>query len=297
MTQLAAKKKAPRRPALRYRGGKWRLAPWIISHFPAHECYVEPFCGGASVLFKKEPSLLECINDLDGDVVAFFRVLRTRPDDLVEACMLTPYAREELKYCHRPAPEGDDLEKARRLFVRSQLGFGASGKQSGMRFQKETYGWGKNFPREMKSLDHFKPLSDRLAQVQIECQKDALEVIRRMDRPKNLFYLDPPYLAENRSGRLYRKEMMGEAEHRELADLLHGIKGMAIISGGESALYRELYKDWRMESREHMGEQQKRYTECLWISPAVDEAHRVAAEAERVAAEAAERVKPQMELL
>jgi len=231
---------------------------------------VEPFCGGASVLFQKTPSALECINDLDNDVVTFFRVMRERHDSLVRAIHLTPYSRAELRIAYTPAQ--DDLERARRFFIRCFMGRGTSGRPSGFRPQKEMYGWKCNKPRQAKAVDHLRAAANRLEFVQVECLP-ALDVIQRYDAPGTLFYVDPPYLAENRSGKLYTNEMMGDVAHRELAAALHALKGMAIISAGESDLYRELYADWRVEKIQHLGEQKKHYTECLWISPNAQKAH------------------------
>jgi len=264
---------APKRPPLRYRGGKWRLAPWIISHFPPHETYVEPFMGGASVLFRKEPSELEIINDLDGEVVAFFRVLRDDPEALTRSIELTPHARDELAYCYAPSPGASDMEKARRMFVRSFLAFGASGKKSGFRLQKSLYGWGKNFPRQMKNLDHLPPAAVRLRNVQIE-NIDALELIRRVDGPDVLIYTDPPYVASGRAGRLYRHEMMSQAEHNELAHTLNKTRAMVVLSGTPSPEYDRLYRGWRRVDIEAMGERQNYYTEALWLNPAADKALR-----------------------
>lgn len=108
---------APTRPALRYFGGKWRLAPWIISHFPEHTCYVEPFAGGASVLLRKPESKVEVLNDLDGEVVNFWRVLREQTEAFIRAVELTPFSREEASLAYQVAD--DPLERARRLFIRS----------------------------------------------------------------------------------------------------------------------------------------------------------------------------------
>lgn len=124
-------------PALRYFGGKWRLAKWIISHFPAHNCYVEPYGGGGSVLLRKEPSPFEVYNDLDSGLVSFFRLLRERPEDLIRAIELTPYSREEFMRAYEHSE--DPLESARRLFVRSWQGYG------GPRHQSST-GW--KLPRQ-----------------------------------------------------------------------------------------------------------------------------------------------------
>ena len=100
------------RPALRYYGGKFRLAPWIIGHFPVHECYVEPFGGAMSVLLRKAPARYEVYNDLDREVVNLFRVLRERPEEFIRAIELTPYSRAEQLLAFEPAPE-DELERAR----------------------------------------------------------------------------------------------------------------------------------------------------------------------------------------
>lgn len=116
----------PTRPALRYHGGKWRLAPWIISHFPAHRVYVEPFGGGASVLLRKPRVEREVYNDLDEDVVNLFQVLRDagRSGQLIELLRLTPFARTEFEDSYEPT--SDPVERARRLVVRSYMGFGSS---------------------------------------------------------------------------------------------------------------------------------------------------------------------------
>lgn len=122
---------AIKHPAIRYHGGKFRMATWIISHFPVHRCYVEPFGGAASVLLKKEPSEAEVYNDLDGDVVNLFRVLRdpATSQALITACALTPYSREEFTHAYEHSE--DPVERARRLVVRATMGFGSAGATKG----------------------------------------------------------------------------------------------------------------------------------------------------------------------
>ena len=105
---------APTRTALRYYGGKWNLAPWIIKHFPPHINYIEPCGGAASVLLRKPRSTIETYNDLDGNVVNFFRVLRDNPDELIRKIQLTPYAREEYNLSRVPCD--DPIERARRFY-------------------------------------------------------------------------------------------------------------------------------------------------------------------------------------
>lgn len=258
------------RPALRYRGGKWRIASWIIRHLPVHECYVEPFMGACSVLLQKPPSAFEVVNDLDGYVVAFFRCLRDRRADLEESIWLTPCSRQELRLAYEPAE--DELEKARKLYMRCAIGRGSANRKSGWRFQKAWNGWGKDYPRLMKHLDHFGPIADRLMTVQIE-QDDALATIRRFDGPRTVFYVDPPYMAEfrARSRDLYSTELNDE-DHLRLAEVLHSIVGMALVSGYASPLYEKIYAGWRQVKKIAYGERQKQVTECLWISPAAEQA-------------------------
>lgn len=234
-------------PALQYFGGKWLAAPWIISHFPAHVCYCEPYAGGASVLLRKPPSKIEVYNDLDSAVVTFFRVLRDRPGELIRAIELTPYSREE---CDQSINKvGDELEIARRFCVRSYMA-SSSAQVSG--------GWSYNVTKAsgLPSAtwndipERLVVIAQRLKLVQIE-NSPALDTIKRFDAPGTLFYLDPPYLLETRPGSSgsYRQEMHTNPEHTELANLLNSISGMAIVSGYEHPLYDELYTGWRKVTR------------------------------------------------
>ena len=262
------------RPALRYYGGKWNLAPWIIEHFPRHVGYVEPFAGAASVLVRKEPSAIEVYNDADGEVVNFFRVLREQPDVLVRALALTPYAREELEISLEPLAE-DPVERARRLFVRCWFARGGARNtwRPGWRFQRAdvsrraiTEDWG--------DVGRLFAIAERFKGVQIE-HAPALEVIRRFDGPATLFYCDPPYVASTRSERWgangYHTEMTDE-DHRQLGRLLNEIQGMAVVSGYDNPLYRELFEGWESVTRGTYTEGsamdgRPRRVEVLWISP------------------------------
>ena len=124
----------PKRPLLRYHGGKWKLAPWILRHLPPHRVYVEPFGGGASVLLQKPRSYAEVYNDLDGEVVNLFTVAREHGEELARSLELTPFARAEFDQSYEPGSE--PIEQARRTVVRSFMGFGsagASGQSTGFR--------------------------------------------------------------------------------------------------------------------------------------------------------------------
>ena len=242
------------------------MAPWIISHFPQHECYVEPFGGGASVLLRKSPSRVEVYNDLDSEVVNFFRVLRDEPGELVRRVALTPFSRAELRECETAALEGraaDAVERARWFFVRSWQGRAAPNRwRSGWRYRRH---WG--------DAERLFGLAERLKEVLIE-QDDALVVLRRCDTPATVFYCAPPYVADTRSTRWgsngYRHEMSDE-NHRELAGLLRGLQGAVLVSGYESELYEELYRGWRKVVVRAWADAAVETRECLWLNPAADE--------------------------
>ena len=258
------------RPVMRYPGGKYRLAKWVISHFPAHDTYVELFGGAASVLMRKPRSKGEVYNDLNGDVVNVYRVLRNRDQaiELARLLALTPYAKEEYLLAYESCD--DPIERARRMIFRSFAGHGSDSvtrahagfrgyknKESGITAAQE---WA-DFPKEILCF------VERLCGVLIE-QKEAIKVIPFFDRPDTLFYADPPYLISARSARSvkYLYEMTDE-EHVELAVILHKIRGMAIISGYPSELYDQIYSDWRCVRKSHRAQNAKKTVECLWLSP------------------------------
>lgn len=267
---------AVRRPALRYFGGKWRLAPWIISHLPPHLCYVEPFGGAMSVLLRKEPSYIEVYNDLDGEVVSFFRVLRERPEELLRAIELTPFSREEVARAHE-APPGDlppepddELERARRLYIRSWQTRGGPRTQwkAGWRFQRRN-NRGKLAIDDWNDTGHLEAVVARLKRVQIE-HGDWREVVERYDAARTLFLCDPPYLPETRSERWSLKAYgceMTPAEHAELGEMLREIDGMAVVCGYASPLYAQVFEGWRVVMKRSQTDVNTIATECLWISP------------------------------
>jgi DNA adenine methylase len=257
------------RPALRYYGGKFRLAPWIISHFPEHISYIEP-CGGAgSVLLLKERSLLETFNDLDGNVVNFFRVLRQRKEELVEKIKLTPWARAEYNLSFEPT--SDSLEQARRFYMRHQMSISASGRYtSGIRMLKRVEG---GIPAKYHAnCDHLYQIAERFMGVQIE-QLSALKCIEKYETSNSLFYFDPPYVTEKRTN---RKEYAFEVDtqfHIESAELLRRSEGYVVVSGYACPLYLELYEvhDWQRIDIEARTSGEGR-TESIWLNPKTVEA-------------------------
>ena len=264
-----------RRPALRYYGGKWRIALWILSYFPEHTCYVEPFGGAGSVLLRKNVSHLEVYNDLDGEVVNFFQVLRGQPEELIGMIELTPFSKAELKEAFELA--GNELERARRFYICSWQGRGSPRAmwRTGWRFQKSN-ARGKRTIDDWNDTEHLRAVVERLKQVQIECD-DWQPIIKRYDTPDTLFYCDPPYLASTRSTKwrtkAYQHEM-SEADHRRLAEVLNGIKGMAIVSGYPSSLYDEIFAGWKRVVKYTQTDAHSERCECLWISSRAIERHK-----------------------
>lgn len=253
------------RPLLRYHGGKWKLARWIVSHFPKHRVYVEPFGGAASVLLRKPRSYAEVYNDLDSELVNLFRVARDAGEELCRRIYLTPFARDEFATSY--VPSDDPIEQARRTLVRSFMGFGsnAHNKPTGFRANSNRSGttpardW-LNFPESLRDV------VDRLRGVVLE-NRPALDCIEQHDGLGTLFYLDPPYLAQARdSGTDYRHEL-SEDDHRALAARIKTLKGMVMVSGYPCALYDDLFADWHVERRHAHADGARVRTECLWISP------------------------------
>jgi DNA adenine methylase len=262
------------RPLVRYHGGKWRLADRIIAHFPEHRCYTEAFGGGGSVLLKKARSYAEVYNDLDGEMVNLFQVVRDRGDELLRAIELTPFARSEFERSYDLAP--DPLEQARRTLVRSFMGFGSAAicrETSGFRANSNRSGttpahdW-RNYPAGLPRL------IERLQGVVIE-NRDALTVMAAHDGPDTLHYCDPPYLHETRSQKVrntvtrkaYQHEMTDE-QHRRFAAFVRTLAGDVVISGYPSPLYDvELFADWQRIELPAMADGARGRVEVLWLSP------------------------------
>lgn len=263
------------KPALRYHGAKFRLAPWITSFFPAHRCYVEPFGGAAGVLLQKPRAYAEIYNDLDDDIVNLFTVLRdpALAARLIELLQLTPYARSEFQLAYRPTE--DPLEKARRTVVRAGMGFGSAGATKGSTgFRIDTrrkYGTAQDIWN--KYPDTLAPIVERLAGVMIE-NRPALDIIAQHDAEDTLFYVDPPYMLGTRQMQggergYYRFEMTDE-QHEELLDALRQVKGMVVVSGYPHPLYDHHLVGWTRHtttSRIAAGRGCTTRVECVWINP------------------------------
>lgn len=260
----------PARPPLRYHGGKWRLAPWIVEHFPAHKAYVEVFGGAAGVLLRKERSQIEVYNDLDRQVVNFFRVLRDGESTrrLIEQLDLTPFSREEFDLSYAPAE--DEVEAARRFVTRCFLGHGTCSMDpnDSNGFRSCDIRAGKAYAREWAGVPMaIARAADRMRGVTIE-NIDFRKLIPKFDDPETLFYVDPPYPMSTRvaGGKGYVHEMSNEC-HRQLAWLLKRCKGKVLLSGYACRLYDELYADWKRTKKKVSANGQAGAvprTEVLW---------------------------------
>ncbi len=270
------------RPLLRYHGGKWRLAEWIIGHFPPHRVYVEPFGGAASVLLRKPRVYGEIYNDLSVDVVNLFRVLRdpAAAPALLRSLAATPFAREE--FVAPVPPAADPVERARRLIVRSMMGFGSDGHNA-----KVKTGFRANSNRSGTTPAHdwarYPPalaaIVERLAGVVIE-NRPAVDVMRQHDSIETLHYVDPPYMPETRSQKSRRGKLRYHAydheltveDHAALLDALDGLCGMVVLSGYPAQIYDDRLAHWRRTETTTLADGARERTEVLWINPAASAA-------------------------
>lgn len=258
------------KPILKYPGAKWNLAPWIISHFPAHAHYVEPFFGSGAVFFNKAPAKHEVINDLSGDVVNLFRVIREDGERLAALIEMTPWAREEYELSY--APCDDPIERARRFVVRVWQAQGS--------LPSHTSGWrhygvsprmdSKGGPRGAftQAWDaiplYLLDAAQRIKLAEIE-HDDAVLLIGRYQTETTCIYADPPYPLSTRSGKMYQHEMT-DADHVLLLDALDRHPGPVVLSGYHCALYDDRLRHWSTREKQAQAEKGNTRTEVLWLN-------------------------------
>ncbi len=282
----------PKRPAIRWHGGKWRMAKWIMGHFPPHDLYVEPFGGSAAVLLQKPRSNMEVYNDLDLNIWNFFNVLRTSPSSLIQEIKLTPFHSYEfdqagelldVRYHTEQEIEEDEVEWARLFYVYAyQSILGPTVEWTNSFKRQKIYSRGASGKSSMKptahtfaEVDHLYTVAARLKGVTFE-NMDAFKLIDHYDHPNTLFYLDPPYLASTRSqkkNKAYNHEMMSREEHKAFLRHAKGLQGIPLISGYASDLYRDMLEDsgwtrFEYNARINGG---GIAMECLWLSPRAEE--------------------------
>jgi DNA adenine methylase len=226
-------------------GGKFSHLDWLLPLLPDCHHYCEPFAGSGAVLLNRDPSPVETFNDLDGEVVNFFRVLREEKERLIEAIGLTPFAREEFALACDVSPDLSALERARRFYVRArQVRTGLAQTASIGRWAncKNTSRAGMSgvISRWLGAVEDLPAVAERLLRVQIE-NRPASNVIRLYDSPTTLFYCDPPYVHSTRGdSKAYGFEMT-DLQHGDLADVLNSVQGMVAFSNYQAKIVDELY--------------------------------------------------------
>ena len=271
------------KPPFAYYGGKTTLADRIVSLLPKHSHYVEPFAGSLAVLLAKPRSEMETVNDLDQDLMTFWRVLRERPDELARVAALTPHSRAEHQAAYDLEASSDELERARRVWILLTQGRGGTLRKTGWRFYRDPAGSTYSFPEYLNAyVDRIRPAAERLAGVSLEA-RDALAVIRDYGKhPNVLLYVDPPYLSAARNSTNYRVEMADEAEHQALIGELQECEAAVVLSGYPSETYDFWLSDWhRVEIaswtgngiRDGRAKTDGDRTEVLWSNRPIGEPH------------------------
>jgi DNA adenine methylase len=265
----------PLRAPFGYYGAKQRLALRIVRELPPHNAWVEAFCGSAALTLAKKPALIEVINDINGDIVNFFRQLRDHSTEMCGLLKLTPYAREELERARSREGEPSSLERARRFFVTAMMAInGSFGEAKGGFSFSNSYarrGMEARVSRWKAMPDYLGLVADRLSHVRIE-KKDAIKLFSGfMNRPATLVYLDPPYLADRERG--YDHDQYSEGYHQRLLNAAIRAKCMVFLSGYENDLYKDYLTHaagWhkrriKTATRGHNGKDSER-EEIIWYN-------------------------------
>lgn len=226
-------------------GGKFSHLDWLLPMLPDCHHYCEPFAGSGAVLLNREPAPVETFNDLDGEVVNFFRVLREQKDSLIKAIGLTPFAREEFAIACEISPNLTPLERARRFYVRArQVRTGLAQTASIGRWAncKNTSRAGMSgvISRWLGAVEDLPAVAERLLRVQIE-NRPAADVIQLYDSPDTLFYCDPPYVHSTRGDSKAYGFEMNDRQHQELAEVLNGVQGMVALSNYQADILDKLF--------------------------------------------------------
>lgn len=254
---------------IKYPGAKWRIADWIISFFPKHRSYLEPFFGSGAVLFTKDRSPIETVNDLNGDIVNLFEWIRKDPERLAREIYYTPYARDEYEKAFKAMfAETDSFKRAVYFYVRMMMGHG-------FRVTGEKVGWKNDVQGREASYasrqwcqipERIMAAAERLRGVQIE-NKPAVELIRRFNYPNVLIYADPPYVLSSRfAGRKQYSHEMTDKDHKELLEVLKAHTGPVVLSGYETDLYKDVLRDWYRTSKMTRTQKATEREEILWMN-------------------------------
>lgn len=253
------------KPILKYPGAKWNLAEWIISHLPSHAHYVEPYFGSGAVFFNKKPAKHEVINDLSGDVVNLFRVIREDGERLAALIEMTPWAREEYELSYQACD--DPMERARRFVVRVWQAHGTKG-HTPKTWQNSSGDGGGRFRALLWCAvpDRILATVARLKDAEID-RKDALRVIQENSHSDMLIYADPPYVLSTRTGKINTYAFdLTDADHTLLLDALDAHPGPVVLSGYHCALYDTRLAHWHTREKQAQAEKGNARTEVLWLN-------------------------------
>ncbi len=250
---------------MKYPGSKWNKSEWITSFFPKHHSYLEPFFGSGAVLFNKERSNIETVNDLDNNVVNLFEWIKNDPEKLAHEIYYTPYARQTYEDAFTLEPE-NSLEKAVNFYIRLEMGHG-------YRTNGERVGWKNDIQGRERAYasknwcelpQKILMAAERLRGVQIE-NRPALELIMRFNYKNVLIYCDPPYMLQTRHGKQYKCEM-SDKDHEKLLTVLLKHKGYVILSGYDTDLYNDMLKGWNRYETASYTQAQTKKQEVIWLN-------------------------------
>ncbi len=250
---------------MKYPGSKWSTANWIISNFPKHHSYLEPFFGSGAVLFNKSRSDIETINDLDSSVVNLFFCIRSNPEKLAGMIFMTPYSREVYNKAFEEYPE-DPFERALNFYIRLNMGHG-------FRTTGEKVGWKNDVQGRERAYaakdwcnlpDKIMQAAERLRGVQIE-NRSAVELIERFNYKNVLIYCDPPYVLSTRHGKQYKCEMELD-DHKTLLEVLLRHKGPVVISGYDNDLYDDMLDGWKKLEKIAYSQIHSQKKEVIWMN-------------------------------
>lgn len=249
---------------LKYPGAKNRIANWICEYIPPHKVYLEAYFGSGAVFFNKIPAKIETLNDLDGNVVNYFKIIRERPQELAQQLNMTPYGRDEYYQSCEILPEDSDLERARKFAVRCWQGFGCSNLyRNGFRSSQQSKS--PHTTKEWRNLpERLLEASERLKNAQIE-NLPATELIKRYNTSDVFLYVDPPYLHRTRKNHLYRFEMEDQ-DHIELLELLARHQGKILLSGYDNEMYNKMLHGWKRVQTKTQAEAGIPRVETLWMN-------------------------------
>lgn len=221
-------------------GGKYFLAKRLVSLFPAHELYVEAFCGSCQVLFRKAPSKVEIINDINGELVNFFRCLAAHAPEMERLASLMPRSREEFYRQLAVNPETlTDIQRAVRYFYINRNRFGGDPKSRNWAIRRShSGGWNGSLIARLQAC------GGRLAHVQIE-RLPWQAILEKCDGEKTFFYLDPPYYGFED---WYGKGAFSRDEFSQMARVLKRLRGRFLLSLNDRPETRQIFQDFQISA-------------------------------------------------